>query len=46
MFMNNYDNSHNINNLQTHLVWIIKYRYQVLQNNIQLHYCDILRQSI
>jgi putative transposase len=36
--------SHTVNSLQVHLVWITKYRYQVLQGDIQLRCRDILRQ--
>lgn len=42
--MENRRSTHNINSLQVHLVWITKYRYQVLQGEIQLRCCDILRQ--
>ncbi|MFV0420374.1 MAG: IS200/IS605 family transposase, partial [Dysgonomonas sp.] len=42
--MENRRSSHNINSLQVHLVWITKYRYQVLQGDIQLRCRDILRQ--
>ena len=36
--------SHSIHNLQVHLVWITKYRYQVLTGDIQLRCREILRQ--
>ena len=37
--------SHSLHNLQVHLVWITKYRYQVLIGDIQLRCRDIIRQS-
>ena len=37
--------SHSTYNLEVHLVWITKYRYQVLQGDIQLRCRDILRQT-
>ena len=37
--------SHNVYNLEVHLVWITKYRYQVLQGDIQLRCRDIIRQT-
>lgn len=42
--MENRRSTHNINSLQVYLVWITKYRYQVLQGEIQLRCRDILRQ--
>ncbi len=36
--------SDNVHNLQVHLVWITKYRYNVLTGDIQLRCRDILRQ--
>ena len=36
--------SHSIHSLQVHLVWITKYRYHVLQGEVQLRCRDILRQ--
>ena len=36
--------SHNVYNLQVHLVWITKYRYKVLTGDVQLRCRDILRQ--
>lgn len=42
--MENRRSTHNLNSLQVHLVWITKYRYQVLQGEIQLRCRDILRQ--
>lgn len=36
--------SHSVHSLQVHLVWITKYRYQVLQGDIQIRCRDILRQ--
>lgn len=42
--MENRRSTHNINSLRVHLVWITKYRYQVLQGEIQLRCRDILRQ--
>ena len=38
-------NSHSVHSLQVHLVWITKYRYHVLQGDVQLRCRDILRQS-
>ena len=37
--------SHSTYNLEVHLVWITKYRYQVLQGDIQQRCRDILRQT-
>lgn len=42
--MENRRSTHTVNSLQVHLVWITKYRYQVLQGDIQLRCRDILRQ--
>ena len=36
--------SHSVHNLQVHLVWITKYRYKVLQGDVQLRCRDLLRQ--
>ena len=36
--------SHSVHSLQVHLVWITKYRYHVLQGDVQLRCRDILRQ--
>lgn len=36
--------SHSTHSLQVHIVWITKYRYHVLQGDIQLRCRDILRQ--
>lgn len=36
--------SHNVHNLQVHLVWITKYRYKVLTGDVQFRCRDILRQ--
>lgn len=36
--------THTVNSLQVHLVWITKYRYQVLHGDVQLRCRDILRQ--
>ena len=43
--MPNRHGSHSVHNLQVHLVWITKYRYQVLQGDIQLRCREIIRQS-
>jgi putative transposase len=43
--MLNCHGSHSVHNFQVHLVWITKYRYQVLQGDIQLRCCEIIRQS-
>ena len=37
--------SHSTYNLEVHLVWITKYRYHVLQGDIQQRCRDILRQT-
>ena len=37
--------THSVHNLQVHLVWITKYRYSVLQGDIQLRCRDILCQT-
>ena len=42
--MENRRSFHTVNSLQVHLVWITKYRYHVLQGDIQLRCRDILRQ--
>ena len=36
--------SHNIYDLKVHLVWVTKYRYQVLKGEVQRRCRDILRQ--
>jgi len=36
--------SHSVYCLQAHIVWITKYRYHVLQGDVQLRCRDILRQ--
>lgn len=42
--MDNRQTNHIVHSLQVHLVWITKYRYHVLQGEIQLRCRDILRQ--
>jgi putative transposase len=42
--MENRQGSHSVYCLQVHIVWITKYRYHVLQGDIQLRCRDILRQ--
>ena len=42
--MENRKSSHSVHSLQVHLVWITKYRYHVLQGEVQLRCRDILRQ--
>jgi putative transposase len=37
--------SHGVHSLQVHIVWITKYRYQVLQGDIQLRCREIIRQT-
>ena len=37
--------SHSVHNLQVHLVWSTKYRYQVLTGDVQLRCRDLLRQT-
>ncbi|MDR1369885.1 MAG: transposase, partial [Dysgonamonadaceae bacterium] len=34
--MENRQGSHTVHSLQVHIVWITKYRYQVLQGELQL----------
>jgi len=41
--MENRQGSHSIYSLQVHIVWITKYRYAVLQGEIQKRYRDIIR---
>ena len=36
--------SHSVHSLQVHLAWITKYRYHVLQGDVQLRCRDIIRQ--
>ena len=43
--MNNRKSSHSIHQLQIHLVWITKYRYQVLQRDVQLRCRDLIKQT-
>jgi REP element-mobilizing transposase RayT len=43
--MENRHGSHSVYSLQVHLVWITKYRYQVLQGEIQHRCREIIRQS-
>ena len=42
--MENRKSSHSVHSLQVHLVWITKYRYHVLQGEVQLRCREILRQ--
>lgn len=42
--MENRQSSHSVYSLQVHLVWITKYRYQVLQGEVQLRCRDLIRQ--
>jgi putative transposase len=42
--MENRQGSHSIYSLQVHIVWITKYRYAVLQGEIQTRCRDIIRQ--
>ena len=37
--------SHSVHQLQVHLVWSTKYRYQVLTGKVQLRCRDLLRQT-
>jgi len=37
--------SHSVHQLQVHLVWSTKYRYQVLTGEVQLRCRDLLRQT-
>ena len=37
--------SHSVHQLQVHLVWITKYRYHVLQGDVQLRCRELLRQT-
>ncbi len=41
---NQRSNGHTVSNLTVHLVWSTKYRYSVLQGDIQLRCREILRQ--
>jgi putative transposase len=43
--MENRHGTHSVHSMQVHLVWITKYRYQVLQGDIQLRCREIIRQS-
>ena len=43
--MNNRKSSHSIHQLQVHLVWITKYRYQVLQGDVQMRCRDLIKQT-
>ena len=42
--MESQKSSHSVHSLQVHIVWIIKYRYHVLQGDVQLRCRDILCQ--
>ena len=42
--METHKSSHSVHSLQVHLIWITKYRYHVLQGDVQLRCRDILRQ--
>jgi putative transposase len=37
--------SHSVHQLQVHIVWITKYRYQILKGDVQVRCRDLLRQS-
>ncbi len=37
--------SHSVHQLQVHLVWITKYRYHVLQGEVQLRCRELIRQT-
>jgi len=43
--MENRQSSHSVYQLQIHLVWITKYRYHVLQGDVQQRCREIIRQS-
>lgn len=43
--MENRHSGHSVHKLEVHIVWITKYRYQVLQGEIQLRCRDIIRQT-
>ncbi len=43
--MKNRVSSHSVHQIQVHLVWITKYRYQVLQGDIQIRCRDLIRQT-
>lgn len=43
--MNNRKSSHTIHQLQVHLVWITKYRYHVLQGEVQLRCRELIKQT-
>ena len=38
-------NSHSISRLSVHIVWITKYRYHVLQGDVQKRYRDLIIQT-
>lgn len=37
-------NRYSIHNMNVHIVWITKYRYHVLEGDVQLRYREILKQ--
>ena len=37
--------SHSVHQLQVHLVWITKYRYHVLQGEVQLRCRELIQQT-
>jgi putative transposase len=43
MIKNRYD-THSVHNLTVHVVWTTKYRYKVLQGDVQIRCRDIIRQ--
>ena len=43
--MKNRVSSHSVHQVQVHLVWITKYRYDVLQGEIQIRWRDLIRQT-
>lgn len=41
----NRQSSHSIQNLQVHIVWCTKYRYQVLNGDVQIRCRDLIKQG-
>jgi putative transposase len=37
--------SHSVHNLQVHIVWITKYRYKVLEGDVQYRVRELIRQT-
>ena len=43
--LDNRQSSHSIQNLQVHIVWCTKYRYQVLNGDVQIRCRDLIKQG-